>query len=94
MPQASDGLHDLMHRWFGSPDPNGPHSFLLARGWTDQSGYLIKPTIAYQPSPYEAACLLFLRDEWDYDFDAALWPYIDNQGCYHDHLTKQGIASS
>ncbi len=68
MPQASDAQRAVMEKWFGSIDDAGPTDFLLARGWSQHAGVWSKPTPNHNPSAYEIECLLFLRDEWDYDF--------------------------
>lgn len=87
MPTSSDAQRALMARWFPHSGPDGdnstgiddsgPCAFLFARGWTEHSGMWVKPTPAYTPSIYEEACLIFLRDEWDYDFQKPLYPYYD-----------------
>lgn len=87
MPQASDGLRALMARWFPDGMDNtsntygvddwAPTQFLLARGWTEHRGVWSKPTPSHSPSIYEEACLVFLRDEWDYDFQKPLYGGIN-----------------
>lgn len=88
MPSASDGLRALMARWFptclmgGYPNTNGtddgaPAHFLFVRGWTEENGIWRKPTPSHTPSIYEEACLIFLRDEWDYDFEKPLYGGFD-----------------
>lgn len=81
MPTASDYQRALMAKWFPSTDPDNssgvndgpPYAFLIARGWTEKSGLWSKPTSFHNPSMYEVECLLFLRDEWDYDFTRPLY---------------------
>lgn len=73
MPQASDEDRNVMRRWFGSISDDGPAKFLLARGWTEKAGMWSKPTSFYSPSIYEVKCLVFLRDEWDYNWKDALY---------------------
>jgi hypothetical protein len=73
MPQASDDDRDLMLKWFGDAiDMVGPYKFLRARGYRERAGVLIKPTPAHTISEYEAACIDFLCDEWDFGFDPKL----------------------
>lgn len=75
MPQASDEQRALMQKWFGDAiSDSGPMQFLLARGWTEKAGMWTKPVPAHNTSIYEAACIRFLRDEWDYDWEAPLYP--------------------
>lgn len=74
MPSSSDAQRQLMHTWFGDCDTIGPMQFLFARGWTEEAGMYTKPTPTYNPSVYEVECLLFLRDEWDFDFHKPLFP--------------------
>jgi hypothetical protein len=70
MPTATNELRDLMELWFGDAiDDGGPYRFLMARGYQEWAGMLIKPTSAYTVSIYEAPCIQFLCDEWDYGFD-------------------------
>lgn len=88
MPQASDTDRALMAKWFprginGTSNDSGiddgcPAHFLRSRGWIDRGGIWYKPTPSYNPSIYEVACLLFLRDEWDYDFIRPLYPELPN----------------
>lgn len=69
MPSASDAQHQIMKEWFGSEvGEEEPRRFLAARGWTEQAGMYSPPVPSHNPSIYEVECLLFLRDEWDYDF--------------------------
>lgn len=73
MPQASDEQRDLMAKWFPVDNEAGvddwqPIQFLQARGWAEKAGMWSKPSPSYNPSYYEVQCLLFLRDEWDYDW--------------------------
>ena len=84
MPQASDVRRARMAQWFptgrdgcinrSGTDDGAPARFLLARGWTEEAGMWSKPTQSYNPSIYEVECLLFLRDEWDYDWYKPLYP--------------------
>lgn len=83
MPTASDESRALMAKWFGKHNDEyaglhdgPPMEFLFARGWTEERGMWSKPTPSHNPSIYEVACLLFLRDEWDYDFVKPLYPEI------------------
>jgi hypothetical protein len=70
MPSAPDELRDLMEKWFGDPIDDGPpYRFLMARGWTERAGMLIKPTPAHTVSEYEWACIQFLCLEWDYGYN-------------------------
>lgn len=92
MPQASDAQRALMAKWFPTYDDpqygatsnasgiadGPPMQFLLARGWTHKAGMWTKPTPSYTPSIYEVEILLFLRDEWDYDFHKPLYPELEN----------------
>lgn len=69
MPQTSDEMRALMQKWFGEAiDDTWPLYFLLSRGWTEKGGMLFPPTSAHTCSDYEYACLLYLREEWDYDW--------------------------
>lgn len=80
MPSCSDSQAALMRAWFGSDVGDyEPSRFLLARGWTEREGMWYKPTSAYTPSIYEVECLLYLRDEWDYDFHKPLFPEMLSQ---------------
>lgn len=75
MPQASDEQRELMRRWFGDPIDDGPpYRFLMARGYADRRGMLVKPTSAHTVSTEEWECICFLCDEWDYGFDPLLRP--------------------
>jgi len=74
MPSAGDKACECMRKWFGDISDYGPCKFLLARGWTETAGVWKKPTLSHNPSPYEVDCLLFLRDEWDHDFERPLFP--------------------
>lgn len=77
MPSCSQELHDLMVKWFGEDDHDYHASqFLHARGWTEKAGVWSKPTSAYMPSLYEVNCLLYLRDEWDFDWVQPLFPEL------------------
>jgi hypothetical protein len=70
MPQASDAQRELMEKWFGDPvDDGGPYRFLMAHGYQEWAGLLIKPTPSHTISEYEWACIVFLADEWDYGFE-------------------------
>jgi len=69
MPQASDELRDLMNKWFGEIADYNPAKFLLSRGYTINKGMISVPTPAHTVNPEEFLCILFLRDEWDYDLD-------------------------
>lgn len=69
MPSASDELQNTIRKWFGCIDDYMPSKFLLARGWTEHRGLWTKPTESYNPSCYETTCLVFLRDEWDHDWN-------------------------
>lgn len=70
MPQASDQQRALMEKWFGDPvDDTGPYAFLMARGYQEWAGLLIKPVPAHAVSEYEWACIEFLADEWDFGFE-------------------------
>lgn len=83
MPQASETQRAQMAKWFPrgaggfdndfGVDDGAPYEFLMARGWTDNGGLLSKPTPSYNVSYYEVQILLFLRDEWDYDFHKPLF---------------------
>lgn len=77
MPQASQQLRSLMHRWFGNEvDDTGPTAFLLSHGYTEaETGKMVLPVQAHSPSREEWACLEFLVDEWD-------WDYPDMEGSY------------
>jgi len=66
VPSASEDLRQLMTSWFGCIGDFGPYLFLKSRGWTEKAGTFSKPTPSYNPSVYEAACLYFLIDEWDF----------------------------
>lgn len=84
MPTSSDEQRARMAKWFPHVDENmsgtddaPPSRFLLARGWTlDRGGMWSKPTPSHNPSVYEVECLLFLRDEWDYDFHKPIFPEV------------------
>lgn len=77
MPQATDELRSLMKKWFGGElDDGPPYEFLRSRGWIEMGGVFRKPTPSYTPSVYEEACLLFLRDEWDYDWEYPLYETV------------------
>lgn len=91
MPTSSDQQRALMAKWFPTFDgPDGPTTpndsgiadgppirFLIRRGWDlDNGGMWSKPTPSYNPSIYEIECLLFLRDEWDYDFHKPIFPEV------------------
>jgi hypothetical protein len=82
MPQATDEQRALMNKWFGNPIDDGPpYRFLMARGYQEWAGMLIKPTPAHSVSEYEWACIEFLCFEWDYGFDPALrWDRPVNGG--------------
>ena len=79
MPSASDYQRDLMRHWFGGEgiDDGPPLAFLLARGWKDFGGLLVKPTFSHTVSAYEYECCAFLRDEWDYDFQTPGFFFTD-----------------
>jgi hypothetical protein len=73
MPQADDEQRSLMEKWFGDAvSDEGPMFFLYARGWKFPAGICTPPTPAHQPSQYEAACIRFLCDEWDYGFNGVM----------------------
>lgn len=75
MPQATDELRDLMRRWFGDIDELGPARVLLSRGWTENRyGVWSPPVLHHTAGEIEWACLRFLRDEWDYDWEDPLYP--------------------
>jgi len=68
MPTANDTQRNLMKKWFGSIDNAEPLRFLFTRGYTEEAGMIRPPTSAHTFSREEMACILFLRDEWDYNF--------------------------
>lgn len=70
MPQTTDELRALMDKWFGSPvDDRGPTMFLLQHGWTEDHFMWLPPVPAHNPSREEFACLRFLHEEWDHDYE-------------------------
>lgn len=69
MPQAADAVRSLMRDWFGSIDLYEPMEFLLSHGYTnDDNGIIRAPTRSHTVSADEDQCIMFLCDEWDYDF--------------------------
>ncbi len=94
MPQASDAQRKVMARWFpicadGSPNKDGiddgrPYLFLLSRGYTEKAGMWSKPTPSHTVSVEELECLLFLRDEWDYDYHKPLYRILPSE---EDHFS-------
>lgn len=68
MPQANIALRRLMEKWFGDriADDN-PRHFLASRGYVLRDDWCwAPPTPAHSVSFEEAACVLFLMEEWDY----------------------------
>lgn len=77
MPQATGDFRALMNKWFGDPiSEQGPMQHLFSRGFTEANGLWYKPTPSYTPSVYDVACLLFLRDEWDFDWAEPLFDTV------------------
>ena len=69
MPTASDELRAKMYVYFGEEIDDGPPTrFLEAAGYTERAGIWSKPAPQHVITEKEFYCLLFLRDEWDYDF--------------------------
>ena len=78
MPEALPAQRRLMATWFprnrfGDSNTEGiddgpPYAFLISRGYTEDAGFWHKPTPSHTPTNEEVECLLFLRNEWDYDF--------------------------
>lgn len=71
MPQASDGLHDLMDSYFGDPvGDSGPINYLIESGYTlRRDGHWVpKPGVSDygHMTEKEYHCLAFLVQEWDY----------------------------
>lgn len=79
MPSASEDLRQLMTSWFGCIGDFGPYLFLKSRGWTEKAGMFSKPTPSYNPSIYEAACLHFLADEWDFGWHEPLYWTVEEE---------------
>lgn len=72
MPQSSDHLRARMNELFGdSIDDYGPQAFLK------DAGYVLDRSFFWHPKPGltswedvtddEYDCIIFLREEWDYD---------------------------
>lgn len=68
MPQATDEQRATMHKWFGDEiSDEGPIRFLRSHGYTLLEGFIWqKPTPSHSVSCYEAECVLFLINEWDW----------------------------
>lgn len=67
MPSSTDDLKLKMCKWFGDMDLIGPQAFLEAHGYVLNRKYgWDKPTPSHTVSEYEADCLEFLIEEWDY----------------------------
>lgn len=74
MPSASEPLRNLMIKWFDTLLDGSPYQFLISRGYTEKSGMIYPPVKHHMPNREEYACLRFLVDEWDYDFElASFW---------------------
>lgn len=59
-----------MRDFYGDEIMDGPpYSFLINKGWKERSGILEAPRPLHEVSDQEFWSALFLRDEWDYDFD-------------------------
>lgn len=71
MPQASDELRAKMNDYFGDPiDDSGPINYLLKRGFIfTQQGIILPPTPYKEWCDWEADCIDFLADEWDYGYE-------------------------
>lgn len=67
MPQASDELRATMIRWFGNISLEQPIEFLVSHGFVLTLGWAwILPVPTHTVSCYEAACIAFLVEEWDF----------------------------
>lgn len=71
MPQASDELRAKMKDCFGDPvSDEGPIAYLLERGFKFLRGGVIVPPKPYKEwCDWEADCIDFLVDEWDYGYE-------------------------
>lgn len=73
MPQTTEGLRNLMLRWFGpsaewqlAPEDR-VEDFLKSHGYTiTKNWYIVKPTPAHTISVDEWFCIRYLVEEWDY----------------------------
>lgn len=74
MPQADDERRALMQKYFGNPvDYAGPTKYLKACGWKESSvGWWRSPAPMSEVTEKEYECFLFLRDEWDHDYEGVL----------------------
>jgi hypothetical protein len=76
MPQASLSLRKKMQSFFGNEiDDWQPLQFLFSHGFTEQAGLISLPVPSYNVSRDEWACIYFLCDEWDYDWERLPWDY-------------------
>lgn len=68
MPQSSDEMRALMHKWFGNEiDEAGPIKFLVSHGYVLCHDYHWElPVPAHRISREEWACIKFLIEEWDF----------------------------
>lgn len=86
MPQTTDELRALMGRWFGDEIDDGkPTDFLIAHGYTCDKGMWYPPVPAHNPSREEFACLRFLHEEWDHDYQLlTYYPETPSGALPHD----------
>lgn len=68
MPQATTKLRSLMYEWFGDDvSDTGPIAFLRSHGFSfDRTWAWHLPVHHHTVSCYEAACISFLMQEWDW----------------------------
>ena len=60
-------LTDIMEKWFGSSQPDGPVGFLESRGYVVRVDWRWDPPARYHTvRSEEESCLLFLIHVWQY----------------------------
>lgn len=71
MPQATDELRAKMKDYFGDEISDaGPIAYLLERGFKfTRGGIILPPTPFKEWVDWEADCINFLADEWDYGYE-------------------------
>ena len=68
MPQTTDALRNLMHKWFGFEADSEAWLFLASHGFTQNRWVISPPVPAHNISYTEWLCIRYLVEEWDWAF--------------------------